>query len=95
MSTFFFKTDVNSIVEVSKLKEHLDKAKDANDIDDWRIHPTDAVHLLEIDSTKLSSKEVEHLVRAGGFDAEFTKAPQARWKVTFSKAHIQDGAWYL
>ena len=78
MSTFFFKTDVNSIAEVSKLKEQLDKAKEAKDIDNWRIHPTDANHLLEIESNKLSSKEVEHLVRAAGFDVEFTKAPQAR-----------------
>jgi len=69
---------VNSIVEVSKLKEQLDKAKEAKDIDNWRIHPTDSNHLLEIESNKLSSKEVEHLVRAAGFDVEFTKAPQAR-----------------
>lgn len=78
MSTFFFKTDVNSIVEVSKLKERLDKAKETNDIDDWRIHPTDPQHLLEVETNKLSSNEVEHLIRAAGFDVEFTKAPQAR-----------------
>jgi hypothetical protein len=78
MSTFFFKTDVNSIIEVSKLKESLDKARDNEDIDNWKIHPTSAEHLLEIETTKLSSKEVEHLVRAAGFDVEFTKAPQAR-----------------
>ena len=78
MSTFFFKTDVNSIVEVSKLKERLDKAKETNDIDAWRIHPTDPQHLLEVESNKLSSNEVEHLIRAAGFDVEFTKAPQAR-----------------
>ena len=78
MSTFFFKTDVNSIVEVSKLKEYLDKAKEANDIDNWQIHPNSSDHLLEIETTKLSSKEVEHMVRAGGFDVDFTIAPQAR-----------------
>ena len=78
MSTFFFKTDVNSIVEVSKLKEHLDKARERNDIDNYQIHPTTPDHLLEIETVKLSSKEVEHLVRAAGFDVEFTKAPQAR-----------------
>lgn len=78
MSTFFFKTGVNSIAEVSKLKESLDKAKDEQRIDNWRIHPTDPEHLLEIETTKLSSNEVEHFVRAAGFDVEFTKAPQAR-----------------
>lgn len=78
MSTFFFKTDVNSIVEVSKLKESLDKARDNKDIDNYKIHPTSAEHLLEIETNKLSSNEVEHLVRAAGFDVEFTRAPQAR-----------------
>jgi hypothetical protein len=78
MSTFFFKTDVNSMIEVSKLKECLDQAQEKHDIDNWRVHPTDPQHLLEIESNKLSSKEVEHLVRAAGFDVEFTKAPQAQ-----------------
>lgn len=78
MSTFFFKTGVNSIVETAKLKESLDKAKESKDIDNWRIHPTDPQHLLEIETTKLSSKEVEHLVRAAGIDAEFATAPQAQ-----------------
>lgn len=78
MSTFFFKTDVNSMAEVAKLKESLDKEKEAQRIDNWRIHPTDPEHLLEIETTKLSSNEVEHMVRAAGFDVAFTKAPQAR-----------------
>jgi hypothetical protein len=78
MSTFFFKTDVNSMAEVSTLKESLDKAQERKDIDNWRIHPTDPEHLLEIETNKLSSKEVEHMVRAAGVNAEFTTAPQAR-----------------
>ena len=78
MSTFFFKTDVNSIAETSKLKESLDKAQEKKDINKWSIHPTDPEHLLEIETTVLSSKEVEHLVRAAGVNAEFTTAPQAR-----------------
>jgi hypothetical protein len=80
MSTFFFKSDVNSIAEVAKLKEYLDKAKDAADIDNWQIHPTSPDHLLEIETTKLSSKQVEHMVREAGFDVAFTLAPQARGK---------------
>lgn len=78
MSTFFFKTDVNSMIEVTKLKACLDQAQEKQDIDNWRIHPTDPQHLLEIESNKLSSKEVEHLVRSAGVDVEFTKAPQAQ-----------------
>ena len=78
MSTFFFKTDVNSIAEVSKLKEQLYKSKEAQDIDNCLIHTTDEQHMMEIEINKLSSNEVEHLVRAAGFDVEFTKAPQAR-----------------
>ena len=35
-------------------------------------------HLLEIETNKLSPDEVKHLVREAGFEAEFTKAPQAR-----------------
>jgi hypothetical protein len=78
MSTFFFRTDADSIVEVAKLKERLDKAREDKDIENYKIHPTNPEHLLEIETIKLSSKEVEHFVRAAGFDVEFTKAPQAR-----------------
>lgn len=78
MSSFFFKTDINSIAETGALKERLDQARDNHDIDNWRIHPTDPQHVLEIETTKLSSNEVEHLVRAAGIEAEFTNAPQAR-----------------
>ena len=66
------------MVEVAKLKESLDKAQERKDIDTYKIHPTNPDHLLEVESNKLSSKEVEHLVRAAGFNAEFTKAPQNR-----------------
>jgi hypothetical protein len=66
------------MAEVSTLKESLDKAQERKDIDNWRIHPTDPEHLLEIETNKLSSKEVEHMVRAAGVNAEFTTAPQAR-----------------
>ena len=66
------------MAEVSTLKESLDKAQERKDIAMWRIHPTTPEHLLEIESNKLSSKEVEHLVRAAGVNAEFTTAPQAR-----------------
>jgi hypothetical protein len=78
MSTFFFRTGVDSIVEVAKLKERLDKAREDKDIENYKIHPTNPEHLLEIETIKLSSKEIEHFVRAAGFDVEFTKAPQAR-----------------
>jgi len=63
---------------VAKLKERLDKAREDQDIENYKIHPTNPEHLLEIETIKLSSKEVEHFVREAGFDVEFTKAPQAR-----------------
>lgn len=78
MSTFFFKTGAISTANDSKLKESLDKEKEAQRIDNWRLHAAGAEQLLEIETVKLSSKEVEHLIRAAGVDVEFTKAPQAR-----------------
>ena len=78
MSTFFFKTNISSPDAVSKLKENLDKAKDDQLIENWQVDPSSPEHLLQIETITLSSKEVEHLVRAAGFDVDFTKAPQAR-----------------
>lgn len=78
MSTFFFKTNISTAEAVSKLKMNLDKAKENKSIERWHADPSSQEHLLEIETIHLSSKEVEHLVRAAGFDVEFTKAPQAR-----------------
>jgi hypothetical protein len=35
-------------------------------------------HLLEIETNTLSPEEVKHMIRAAGYEADFTKAPQAR-----------------
>jgi hypothetical protein len=78
MSTFFFRTNISSVAAVEKLRTSLDKLKEDQSIDSWHVDPSSADHLLQIETVKLSSKEVEHLVRAAGFDVEFTKAPQAR-----------------
>lgn len=78
MSTFFFKTNISSVAAVSKLKESLDKEQEAQRIQRWHVDPSSPEHLLQIETVKLSSKEVEHLVRAAGFDVDFTTAPQAR-----------------
>jgi len=34
--------------------------------------------LLEIETDKLSPEQVKHYVREAGFEAEFTRAPQAK-----------------
>ena len=78
MSTFSFKTNIHSEEAVSKLAESLDKLKADQRIESWSVDVNSPEHLLQIETTKLSSKEVEHAVRGAGFDVDFTKAPQAR-----------------
>ena len=78
MSTFFFKTNISTVEAVGKLQKSLDKAKEDKQIVRWHADPSSPEHLLEIETITLSSKEVEHLVRAAGFDVDFTTAPQAR-----------------
>ena len=78
MSTFFFKTDIHSLGRVAQLKPHLDKLENEKSIERWHMDFDHPEHILEIETNKLSSEEVKHLIRGMGFEAEFTKAPQAR-----------------
>ena len=78
MSTYFFKTNINSVGGVTQIKEHLDKLEQNKTIERWHVDFNHPEHLLEIETNQLSPEEVKHLVRAIGFDADFTKAPQAR-----------------
>ena len=78
MSTYFFKTNINCLGCVSQIKPHLDKLENNKTIERWHVDFNNPEHILEIETNKLSPEEVKHLVRATGFDAEFTKAPQAR-----------------
>lgn len=78
MSTYFFKTNINNLGSVSQIKPQLDKLESDKSIERWHIDFNNPEHILEIETNKLSPEEVKHLVRAMGFDADFTTAPQAR-----------------
>ena len=78
MSTFFFKTNINCIGCVSQIKPHLDKLEQNKEIERWHVDFGNPEHILQIETNKMSPEEVKHYVREAGFDAEFTKAPQAQ-----------------
>ncbi len=77
MSTFFFKTNINCIGCVTQIKPHLDKLETNKDIEHWRVDFNNPDHILEIETNKMSPEQVKHYVSEAGFEAEFTKAPQA------------------
>ena len=78
MSTYFFKTNIKGPAGVSQIKPKLDEMEQTKDIERWHLDMNNPENLLEIETNKLSAAEVKHLVREAGFEAEFTKAPQAR-----------------
>jgi copper chaperone len=78
MSTYHFKTNINCIGCVTQIKPHLDKLEQEHTIEHWHVNMNDPEYLLEVETNKLSPEEVKHLVREAGFEAEFTRAPQAR-----------------
>jgi hypothetical protein len=78
MSTYFFKTNINSLGGVTKLKPQLDRLEQEKTIERWHVDFNHPEHLLEIETNTLSPEEVKHMIRAAGFEADFTKAPQAR-----------------
>jgi copper chaperone CopZ len=78
MSTYFFKTNINCIGCVTQIKPHLDKLEQEAHIEKWHVNLNSPEHLLEIETLKMSPEQVKHYVREAGFEAEFTKAPQAR-----------------
>ena len=77
MSTYHFKTNINCIGCVTQIKPHLDKLEQDHTIEHWHVNMNDPEYLLEVETNKLSPEEVKHLVREAGFEAEFTRAPQA------------------
>jgi copper chaperone len=77
MSTFFFKTNINCLGCVTQIKPQLDKLEQNKDIERWHIDFNNPEHLLQIETNKMSPDEVKHYVREAGFEADFTKAPQA------------------
>jgi len=78
MSTYFFKTNINCLGCASQVKPHLDELEQNHDIEHWNVNLNSPEYLLEIETDKLSPEEVKHYVREAGFEAEFTRAPQAR-----------------
>ena len=78
MSIYFFRTNIKGAGGVTQIKPRLDEMEQKKDIQRWHLDMNSPEHLLEIETDKLSPDEVKHLVREAGFEAEFTKAPQAR-----------------
>lgn len=78
MSTYFFKTNIKGPASVNQVKPRLDEMEQRKDIERWNLDISNPENLLEVETNKLSPEEVKHMLRAAGFDAEFTKAPQAR-----------------
>jgi copper chaperone len=77
MSTYFFKTNINCLGCASQIKPHMDKLERNRDIEHWHVNLNSPEYLLEVETDKMSPEEVKHFVREAGFDAEFTRAPQA------------------
>jgi len=77
MSTYFFKTNINCLGCVTQIKPYLDNMEDTKEIEHWHVDLNNPEYVLEIETNKLTPDEVKHKVRAAGFEAEFTKAPQA------------------
>jgi hypothetical protein len=63
----FFKTNINCIGCASQVKLHLDKLEQSKDIEHWNVHL----------NTPMSPKWVKQYVREAGFEAQFTRTPQA------------------
>ncbi|MBD0287015.1 MAG: hypothetical protein ICV51_22235 [Flavisolibacter sp.] len=78
MSTYFFKTNINCLGCVTQIKPHLDKMENEKTIERWHVDFNHPEHILEIETNTLSPEQVKHMIREQGFEAEFTKAPQAR-----------------
>jgi len=78
MSTYFFKTNINCVGCVTQIKPHLDKLEQSKEIEHWHVDFNDPEHVLRIETNKMSPEQVKHYVRETGFEAEFTRAPEAR-----------------
>lgn len=78
MSTYFFKTNINSLGGIDQLKPQLDGLTQNQSIDRWHLNAEHPEQILEIETQKLSPEEVKHQLREAGIEADFTTAPQAR-----------------
>ena len=78
MSIYFFKTNIEWPGGIHQIKPRLDEMEQKKDIERWHLDMNNPENLLEIETNKLTAEEVKHLVREAGFEAEFTRAPQAK-----------------
>lgn len=78
MSTYFFKTYINCIEYVDRVKPQLDRLEQDKSIEHWHLDLNNPEYLLKIETDKLSPEEVKRIIRETGFDADYTQAPQAR-----------------
>lgn len=76
MSTYFFKTNINCIECVDRVKPQLDKLEQDKSIEHWHLDLNHPEYLLEIETDKLSPEQVKHIIRETGFDADVTTPPQ-------------------
>jgi copper chaperone len=76
MSTYFFKTNINCIECVDRVKPQLDKLEQAKSIDRWHLDLNNPDYVLEIETNKLSPEEVKHLIGETGFNATLTQPSQ-------------------
>lgn len=77
MSRYFFKTNINCIECVDRVKPQLDRLEKEKSIDRWHLDLDNPEYLLEIDTDKLSPEDIKQLIGQAGFAADFTRAPQA------------------
>jgi hypothetical protein len=78
MSTYFFKTNINCLGCVHQIKPRLDQMENDRTIERWHIDLNSPEYLLEIETNQLSPEDVKHIINRAGFEADSTKAPQAR-----------------
>jgi copper chaperone len=78
MSTYFFKTNINCIECVDRVKPQLDKLEQDKSIDRWHLDLNNPDYLLEIETNKLSPEEVKRLIGETGFSATLTQPSQSQ-----------------
>jgi copper chaperone CopZ len=77
MSKYFFKTNINCLGCASQIKPHLDRLEQNQEIEHWHVDLNSPEYVLEVETNKMSPEQVKHYVKEAGFEAEFTRAPQA------------------
>ena len=78
MSIYHFRTNIEGPGGVNQIKPRLDDLERNHEIERWHLDMNTSENLMEIETNKLSPEQVKHLVREAGFEAEFTRAPEAR-----------------